>query len=102
MYNWCIKLFFYSHHMPKYVFLTLKMFFKSSITIPVTLSMLRHCACFDIVLTLRGTTRDTVDDPSNIRFGKITLLLPSPVNECTYRWPLYTNIVQSLDFPDMI
>lgn len=88
--------------MPKYVFLTLKVFFKSSVTVPVPLSMLRHCACFDIVLTLRGTMRDTVDDPSNIRFGKITLLLPSLVNECTYRWPLYTNIVQSLDFPNMI
>lgn len=96
MYNWCIKFFFYSHHMPKYVFLTLKVFFKSS---SVTV---RHCPCFYIVLTLRGTTQDTVDDPSNIRFGKITLLLPSPVNECTYRWPLYTNIVQSLDFPNMI
>lgn len=82
--------------MPKYVFLTLKVFFKSSVTVPVTLSMLRHCPDFE------GTTRDTVDDPSNIRFGKITLLLPSLGNECTYRWPLYTNIVQSLDFPDMI
>lgn len=47
MYNWCIKFFFYSHHMPKYVFLTLKVFFKSSVTVPVTLSMLRHCPDFE-------------------------------------------------------
>lgn len=46
-YNWCIKFFFYSHHMPKYVFLTLKVFFKSSVTVPVTLSMLRHCPDFE-------------------------------------------------------
>lgn len=47
MYNWCIKNFFHSHHMPKYVFLTLKVFFKSSVTVPVTLSMLRHCPDFE-------------------------------------------------------
>lgn len=48
MYKWCIKLFFYSHHMPKYVFLTLKVFFKSSsVTVPVTLSMFLHCSDFE-------------------------------------------------------
>lgn len=61
-----------------------------------------HCPCYDIVLTLRVVTRDAVDGPSDIRFGKITLLQPSLVNEYAYRWPHYTNIVQAWDFSVMI
>lgn len=46
LYNWC-KINYDSHHLPKYVFLTLNVFFKSSVTVHVTLSMLRHCPDFE-------------------------------------------------------